>query len=90
MSMDKWLLIASLTLSGCATGIATKDYAYGVAIGDAEISACAPASTEALAGVVDTKGSVPECPRVKGGTVSITGGGILTAILSFISGWVLR
>jgi len=89
------ITLVCLMFYGCAVGYASEYSAYGVAVGDAEVSSCAPADVSSIAGVVrEAKGaestSVPDCPRVKGGTVSITGGGLITSLVSFIGGLWIR
>lgn len=93
--MDKRaILIASLLFTGCAVGYANEHRAVGVVLGNSEISSCSGADMETVKETVEAISGgpveiVPDCPRVKGGTISITAGGVITTVVSFLAGWIM-
>ena len=78
MFMDKRLhaVVIAVLLTGCAIGYADHNKAYGVALGNSEVSAC-------------KQDEVDGCPKVEGGSISITAGGVITSIVSFLAGWFI-
>lgn len=86
------VLLVSILLTSCAVGYSSRDKAVGIAIGDAEISACEGADiAEPVAAMTGSSVEVvPDCPRVRGGAISITGGGVITSLASFLVGWILK
>jgi len=76
--MGKRLFAAVIVvfITGCAAGYADNNHAYGVALGNSEISAC-------------RQDEVDGCPKVEGGSISITAGGVITSIVSFLAGWFI-
>ena len=80
MFMDKRLhaVVIAVLLTGCAIGYSDTHKAIGVAVGNAEISSCGEAPVEDV-----------DCPKVEGGSISITAGGVITSLVSFLTGWLM-